>query len=189
MLRRWIRHRIPRPEQFDRYPITRWCKPWLSHPGLWAINRRSVSGGIAAGLFCGLIPGPFQVGGALVWCVIAKVNLPIAFVTTLYTNPLSIVPLYVFAIAYGQLLLGEVGHVEMAPLPEWDWSNMAASTHAYLDWGLGLGPALAVGLPATMVTFSAVGYVAVRLGWNLAIRLAVIRRRKRRLAEKEGGRF
>ncbi|MDX1667990.1 MAG: DUF2062 domain-containing protein, partial [Limnobacter sp.] len=138
MIRRWIRRRLPQPEHFDRYVITRKLKPWLSHPGLWAINRRSVAGGVAAGLFCGLIPGPFQVGGALIWCVVARVNLPVAFITTLYTNPVSIVPLYIFAIAYGQLLIGEVGEIDLPPLPQWDWSQVEQSTDVFLNWGLSL---------------------------------------------------
>jgi len=38
----------------------RWIKPfgsWLHHPNLWHLHRRSVAGGVAIGLFCGLIPG------------------------------------------------------------------------------------------------------------------------------------
>lgn len=180
MIRRWIRRRLPQPEHFEKYALTRKLKPWLSHPGLWAINRRSVAGGVAAGLFCGLIPGPFQMGGALVWCLVCRVNLPVAFVTTFYTNPISIVPLYIFAVAYGQLLLGEVGDVHVAPMPDWSWAAAHQSWQAFLDWGLSLGPALLVGLPATMITFSFLGWVFVRLGWSIGIRVAVIRRRSRK---------
>lgn len=180
MIRRWIRSKLPSPEYFDRYPITRRFKPYLSHPGLWAINRRSVAGGVAAGLFCGLIPGPFQIGGALVWALVWRVNIPVAFIVTLYTNPLSIVPLYAFAAAYGHLLLGSTGVAnDIPPLPDWAWSSIGDSTLAMLDWMLSLGPSLAVGLPATMVTFSIWGYFSVRILWNIGIRIAVIRRRKR----------
>jgi uncharacterized protein len=162
MIRRWIRRCLPQPEHFERYALTRKLKPWLAHPGLWAINRRSVAGGVAAGLFCGLIPGPFQMGGALIWCVVARVNLPVAFVTTLYTNPLTIVPLYIFATAYGQLLLGNMGNVQMEPMPDWNWAANGESLLSFFDWTMSLGPALAIGLPATMFTFSSAGWILVR---------------------------
>lgn len=181
MFRRWIRKHLPSPEHFDRYPITRRFKPYLSHPGLWAINRRSVAGGVAAGLFCGLIPGPFQIGGALVWALVWRINIPVAFLVTLYTNPLSIVPLYAFAAAYGHLLLGSAGAApDIPPLPQWDWGMVSQSSLAMFDWMLGLGPSLAVGLPATMITFSVLGYFWTRVLWNLGIRIAVLRRRNRR---------
>lgn len=185
MIRRWIRERLPKPSHFDRYVFTRPFKKYLSHPSIWALNRRSVAGAVAAGLFCGLIPGPLQLLGALLWVVVAKVNLPIAFLVTVYTNPLTIVPLYFFVFAYGQLLLGGAGRSShlLQAFPQWEWGNNWGSIQAFWDWGLSLGPALAVGLPATMLTFAVVGYLTVRLVWNLGVRLAVVRRRKKRLAQ------
>lgn len=184
MIRAWIRRHIPTADQLDGIPVFHRFKPWLSHPGLWAINRRAVAGGVAAGLFCGLIPGPFQVLGTLVWCLVAKVNLPVAILVTIYTNPLTIVPLYVFAVAYGQFLLGELEHTAppvLTALPEMDWSQPWAYAGSFLDWMLSLGPALGVGLPASMFTFSLTGYVLVRLLWHLGLRLAVVKRRRRRI--------
>ena len=111
--------------------------------------------------------------------VLAKVNMPVAFTVTLYTNPITIVPLYLVAVAYGQFFLGEIGEATMQPLPEWNWSAWGDSTHAMLDWMLSMGPSLAVGLPALMVTLSVLGYFTVRVAWNLGVRIAVVRRRKR----------
>ena len=51
-----------------------------------------------------------------------------------------------------------------------------------LDCMLYMGTSLAVGLPALMVTLSVLGYFSVRLAWNIGVRIAVVRRRKRRLA-------
>ena len=44
---------------------------------------------------------------ALLIAVPLRKNMPVALLTTLYTNPLTIVPLYVLAYAYGRLLLRE----------------------------------------------------------------------------------
>lgn len=179
MFRRKIRKYLPSPSHFDRISWARPFKRFLGHPQIWALNRRSVAGGVAAGLFCGLIPGPFQIFGSLLWVVAFKVNLPVAFVVTLYTNPLTIVPLYVLAVAYGQWLLGEIGTASVQPLPHWDWADAAGSSQHMLDWVLSMGPSLAVGLPALMATLSLLGYLLVRLGWNVHVRLAVLKRRAR----------
>jgi uncharacterized protein len=182
MFRRKIRKYLPTVDHFDQLAWARPFKRFLGHPNIWALNRKSIAGGVAAGLFCGLIPGPFQIFGSLIWVLVAKVNLPVAFAVTLYTNPITIVPLYILAVAYGDFLLGEIGQVTMHPAPTWNWSAWGDSTHAMLDWMLSMGPSLAVGLPALMVTLSILGYVAVRLAWNVCIRVAVLRRRGRKLS-------
>lgn len=107
--------------------------------------------------------------------------MPVAFVVTLYTNPVTIVPLYLIAVAYGDLLLGGMGQANIQPAPDWNWSAWADSTRAILEWMWTMGPSLAVGLPALMVTLSILGYFSVRLAWNVGVRIAVVRRRKRYL--------
>ena len=84
----------------------RWLRPFrnsLLHPRLWHLNRRSAAGAVAAGLFCGLIPGPLQMLGAAICALVFRVNLPLALLVTLYTNPFTIVPLYVLAVSYTHL--------------------------------------------------------------------------------------
>src|SRR6478752_9619441 len=83
--------------------------PWLQHPNLWHLNRRSVAGGVAAGLFAGLIPGsnPIQFTIAALLAVAGRVNLPVAMLMTLYTNPFTVVPLYYAAFKLGVLVLRE----------------------------------------------------------------------------------
>ncbi|MFN4328559.1 MAG: DUF2062 domain-containing protein [Limnobacter sp.] len=176
MIRRWIRQHLPTPEHFERLPVIHRFRHHLSQPNLWALNRRSVAGGVALGLFCGLIPGPLQIAGAVLLAVVFRVNLAVASVVTLYTNPLTIVPLYLVAVAYGEWLLGSAGQGHTAPAPEWVWSNLSGSASALLDWMLGLGPALAVGLPALMLTLAAAGYAVVRLAWAVGVRIQWARR-------------
>tara|TARA_B100000530_G_C15933747_1_gene478121 strand:- start:1424 stop:2083 length:660 start_codon:yes stop_codon:yes gene_type:complete len=182
MFRRKIRKYLPTVDHFERLPWARPFKRFLGHPNIWALNRKSIAGGVAAGLFCGLIPGPFQIFGSLLWVLVAKVNMPVAFAVTLYTNPVTIVPLYLIAVAYGDLLLGGLGESNLPPIPEWNWSAWGDSTHAMVDWMLSMGPSLAVGLPALMVTLSILGYFSVRLAWNIGVRIAVVRRRRRNVS-------
>ena len=82
----------------------------------WHLHRRSVAGGVAVGLFTGLIPGsnPVQFFFAALFAIVFKVNLPVAVITTLYSNPFTILPIYAAAYAIGAFVTGE----GRAPCPE-----------------------------------------------------------------------
>src|SRR5687767_15579835 len=107
MLRRLCRKYLPSHEtvRSNRY-IARFG-PWLRHHNLWHLHRRSVAGGVAAGMFAGLIPGsnPVQFLAASLLAIGFHVNLPIAVLVTLYSNPFTIVPLYYAAFKIGQVAL------------------------------------------------------------------------------------
>jgi len=153
---------------------------WLQHPSLWRLNRRSVPGAVAIGLFAGLIPGPLQMLTAVLLAAPLKKNIPVALLVTLYTNPLTIVPLYVLAFEYGNLLLGRrhgLGAIEPFVM---DWSDWLGSMQAMAHWCLSLGKPLALGLAALGLTLAAVGYLATRIAWRLYVLAAWRVRAKRR---------
>lgn len=179
MPRKFFRKYLPDARSVRQRPLVAFFGGWLRHPNLWHLNRRSVPGAVAIGLFAGLIPGPLQMLGALLLAIPLRKNIPVALVTTLYTNPLTIVPLYVLAYEYGRLLLGE-GRTRL-PIAsfEMDWSDWIASMHALMAWMLALGKPLAVGLVALALTLAAFGYVAMQLGWRLYV-VAAWRARARR---------
>lgn len=175
--RKLFRKYLPQPESLLAKP---WCapfRPWLSHPSLWHLNRRSVAGAVAIGLFCGLIPGPFQMLGALLVSIPLRRNIPVALAVTLYTNPLTIVPLYLLAYGYGRLLLGESAAPGAAPF-EWEWKNVADSVAGLSHWAASLGKPLFVGLPALAVTLAVLGYLAVDVAWRAYV-IVSWRRRSR----------
>lgn len=90
MLRKYFRKVMPNADKVREVRALSMFGDSLFHPALWHLNRRSAAGGVAVGLFCGLIPGPLQMVGAAIVCVLLRVNLPLALVTTLYTNPFTI---------------------------------------------------------------------------------------------------
>jgi uncharacterized protein (DUF2062 family) len=154
---------------------------WLTHPNLWHLNHHSVPGAVAIGLFSGLVPGPLQMLTALLLAVPLRKNLPVALLATFYTNPFTIVPLYLLAYEYGALLLGNGGRAgRPLPMYEMDWGDWAGSMHALLDWALSLGKPLGVGLVALGLTLAAAGYIAARIGWRLYVVLAWRARKRRR---------
>jgi uncharacterized protein (DUF2062 family) len=162
-----------------------WCTGWLDHPNHWHLNRDSVAGGVAIGLFSGLIPGPLQMLTAALLAIPLKRNLPVALVTTLYTNPLTMAPLYLLAFSYGKLLMGANHHpVKVAPF-EWDWAHWIDSSQALFHWMVSLGAPLAIGLVALALTLAALGYAAVQVGWRLHVMLAWRRRGERRRERRD----
>ena len=182
MPRKHFRKYLPDGEQVRAHWAVAWLGRWLHHPNLWHLNRDSVAGAVAIGLFAGLIPGPFQMLGAALLAIPLRKNLPVALILTLYTNPFTIVPLYVLAYGYGRLLLGGSGSPHPIRVFDWDWADWIGSTRALVEWMLSLGPPLALGLVALALTLAALGYLAVQFGWRAYVRIAWRRRALRRAA-------
>jgi uncharacterized protein (DUF2062 family) len=159
----------------------RWLAPFentLLHPRLWHLNRRSAAGAVAAGMFCGLIPGPLQMLGAAICAVAFRVNLPLALLTTLYTNPFTIVPLYIAAFGIGQWALpGE--HDRFVAPPEPDEAGLIAWMQALVEWMVGLGAPLALGLVLLALGLALSGYLLVRVVWRIYLVRAWHLRRRR----------
>ena len=184
MVKDFFRKHMPDPDEIRSSRYVAMFGSLLHHPNLWHLNRNSVAGAVAIGLFAGLIPGPLQMLGAALIAVPLKKNLPVALLTTLYTNPFTIVPLYILAYAYGKLLLGERHNGSSVQPFEFDWSRFLDSMQGLFEWTLALGKPLAVGLPALGLTLAVLGYVAVRLGWRAYVVLAWRARCRRRAARR-----
>jgi len=180
MPRKFFRRFLPDGEAIRAHKYLAWCRGSLHHPNLWHLNRHSVAGGVAIGMFAGLVPGPLQMLAAALIAIPLKKNLPVALATTLYTNPVTIAPLYLLAYGYGRLLLGADSRAaEVAPY-EWDWSHWLGSAQALGQWALALGKPLAVGLVALALTLAAAGYFAVQLAWRAYVVFAWRARKTRR---------
>jgi uncharacterized protein (DUF2062 family) len=181
MPRKFFRKFLPSHESIRQHRHVARFGPLLHHPNLWHLNRRSVSGGVAAGMFAGLVPGsnPVQFAVGALLAIAFRVNLPVAALVTLYTNPFTIVPLYVLAYGIGSLFVA-ANQAALSYPPEVDWSQLGASIEAYFTWLLALGKPLALGLFVLATGLAIVGYVAVQLAWRAHTILAWRRRRAKR---------
>lgn len=165
-MRKHIRKILPHHEAIHG---NKWLAPFattLLHPRLWHLNRHSVAGAVAVGLFCGLIPGPFQMLGAALCALAFRVNLPLALFTTLYTNPLTIVPLYIVAYELGKWVLPGEGGNFVAP-PEYPAEGMVVWMHELVAWMAHLGRPLAAGLLLLATLLAFVGYAAMRFAYRI----------------------
>jgi len=160
----------------------RWLKPfgsWLQHPDLWHLHRRPVAGGVAIGLFCGLIPGPLQMISAALLAVLFRANLPVALITTLYTNPFTIVPLYAVAYELGAWVSGvrSGAAVEHLAFPEMHSHSWPGELWAWMQM---LGKPFLIGLPLLASSLAIIGYFVVRVAWYLSVVWKWRARRRRR---------
>lgn len=178
-LRQWIERLKPSIEKITRHPWVVRYVPALSDPDLWHLNRRSTARAVAVGLLCGLIPGPVQVAGAIGLSLLWRANFPLAAITTLYTNPFTIVPLYVIAYEYGRLFFPHAPHAVSVMPPS--FTGVASYLPALVAWMSELGKPLALGLVLLAFTLATVGFCAVRVAWRCHV-VASWRKRARQRA-------
>ena len=176
-MRRYLKKYLPSHESIRNNP---WLRPFASsllHPRLWHLNRHSAAGAVAAGMFCGLIPGPLQMLGAAACALVFRVNLPLALFVTLYTNPFTIVPLYVLSYQIGRLLLGDTSSF-IAP-PSFDPSTFVAWTSAMQGWMMNAANPLGIGLVVLASLLSVLGYAVTKAAWRVFLMRAWRRRKLR----------
>lgn len=194
-MRQYFKSRLPDANSLNESRWFRMLGPAVHHPGLWHLSRRSVAGGLAAGLFCGLLPAPFQMLSAGLAALVFHWNLPLAVFVTLYTNPVTFVPLYLVALALGLVLFQLFGWTSQAaavdhrtlsvagfpPPPDFSFTAPLDSLVALAQWMLGLGWPLVVGVLSLATLLAVAGYALVWFGWPVLVK----RQRRRRQARRQ----
>lgn len=106
MPRKFFRKWTPSKEAILAPAFMRPFAKCLAHPNLWHLNRRSVSGGVAVGLFIAFLPIPFQMVLAAIAAVFFRVNVALAVAMPLLSNPFTMVPIFWGAYLIGSWLTG-----------------------------------------------------------------------------------
>jgi uncharacterized protein (DUF2062 family) len=181
MPRKFFRRLLPSHESIRGSRYVAWFGPRLRHHNLWHLHRRSVAGGVAAGLFAGLIPGsnPVQFTAAAFLAIVGRVNLPVAVLVTLYSNPFTVVPLYYVAFKLGQLALLQTDGMPPPALALED-KGFREWLAAALDWLTTVGKPLIIGLPLLALLLAVTGYCVVDWTWRWYVRCAWQARRRAR---------
>ena len=174
--RSWLRHLEPRVLDILNNPWLRGMRPWLDRHDVFSFTREPLSRGVAIGMLCGLIPGPLQVLGSLGMCAWLRGNAIAAALTTAYTNPLTIVPLYWLAFQIGAFLLP--GQHAMPPfvVPHGNFSQWASGLG---EWMTALGWPLLLGLPVLATLLAAIAYVSVQMFFLTPVIQRALRMRAR----------
>jgi len=182
--RKFFRKYLPDADSIKQNRYTRVFGAALQNQNIWHLNRRSVAGGVAVGMFTGLIPGsnPVQFAAAALMSMIFRVNLPVAVFVTLYTNPFTIVPLYYLAYRLGAFFIGhQNGNIPQQELDVWNLP-LNEWVPALLHWAASMGKPLVLGLLLMGLLFAIAGYAAVQLAWRAYVILQWRKRKMRRAA-------
>ncbi len=174
MPRKFFRRLTPSRHRIVNQPFLRPVAHLLGDPNLWHLNRRSVSGGVALGLFLAFVPLPGQMLIAAIGAIAMRVNIALAVALVWTTNPLTIPPLLWVAYQVGALLTG----ASLDP-PTGEQGAMSvgyAMSQLPLIW-LPLG----VGLLTLSLVSALLGFTVIRVLWRINISIHKRRRRAQRL--------
>ena len=170
MARNWLKKRLPEPATVrDRLHnllggcdqetsgFRCWIRDTFAQPMVWHLNRRSVSGGVAVGLFVSWIPVPLQMLLAAVLAAILRVHVPVSVVMVWFTNPLTFAPLLYAAWRSGSMILGRPVLAE--PLTFSTNSILVSAGHAW--------PMLLTGMFFCASISAVLGFCITMLAWRI----------------------
>ena len=166
MTRKIIRRYLPGAAQMRSHPHLRLFQRWLHSANLWHLNRRSVPGAVAVGLFWAFIPSPTQMLPAAASAIALRVNLPLTLALSWIANPLTMPPMFYFNYRVGTWLLDRPErpfHFELS----WDWLTHELS----LLW-----QPLFTGSFVVATGAAVLGYCSVHALWRLQVKRAWTRR-------------
>ena len=139
----------------------------LHNPNLWHLNKRSVSGAFATGLFWAMIPMPMQMLAAAATAILFRVNLPVSVGLVWITNPVTMPPIFYFNYMVGSIFFpGCSLHMEDFQMSA-EWLS-----HSIEE----IWQPLFLGSFIVGIILAITGYAGMRLFW----RLHVIHRYKKR---------
>ncbi|HKJ95464.1 MAG TPA: DUF2062 domain-containing protein [Gammaproteobacteria bacterium] len=171
MPRQFLKRHLPNAHAIRGRRELRLLGRLLEDPFLLHLNRRSVAGGVAVGLFVAFVPLPIQMPMAAAFAVLFRVNLILSVALVWVSNPVTIPPLFYFTYLVGTWVLGTpVLATGFRPSLAWFWHQLEA-----------IWQPLFLGSFIVGVVTALAGYGAVHLIWRLHILWHLKRRRERRV--------
>lgn len=186
---RFFKH-IPTSESIQQNRFLKPFSRYLHHHFLWQFNRRGVAGGLAVGLFVGILIPFAQILFGTIGAIMGRVNLPVAAFATFVTNPFTVPPLYYAAYRLGNFLIGSGDVSAGASLGPGMFNKVVNDqgevSHWYdnlIAWVQTVGPELMTGLAIIAVVSALAGYVLVNVAWHLQARYRWHKRGSRKCAD------
>lgn len=147
----------------------------LGDPNLWHMNRRSVAGAFAVGLFMAFVPLPTQMLFAAAVAIGFRVNLPLSVSLVWITNPLTMGPMFYGAYRLGAWLL----QIERPDFGR-DMNFEALVNNLSIIWQ----PLLAGSFVCAVIS-ALLGYYSIQGLWRLRVASHKRRRRSQRESFKD----
>jgi uncharacterized protein (DUF2062 family) len=165
MPRRLLKRVLPPHQQLREHKYLKVFGALLHDPNLWHLNRHSVSGGFAVGLFCAFLPMPLEMVVAAFGAILFRVNLPLSVGLVWISNPFTWIPLYGPGYLLGAWLLG---------------SPIVPLDHMSIGWLLSQFGPLWLGCTIIGTVLSVLGYFSVHGFWRFKVASDWQKRRERR---------
>lgn len=180
MPRKFLRKYLPDPAHLREHKHLRVFGERLADPNLWHLNRRCVANGAFIGMFCALLPMPFQMLPAGMLAILFRANMPLSIALVWLTNPLTAVPVW-----YGTYMLGSV-MLGMEPSWHLDDNSIEAVSNAMLaNFGQLYVPML-LGSLVVGLLLACVSWFVVHQVWRRhTLRQWKTRQEKRRVAKRQ----
>ncbi len=159
MPRQLIKRYAPNYEHVRKNWCVRLFGTLLHDPNLWHLNRRSVSGAVAVGLFWAIIPIPLQMVAAAAVAIFARVNLPVSVALVWITNPFTIPPVFYGTYVVGTWLLGKPDtHGEFEFSLNWIQASLGQ-----------IWQPLYLGSFLVAIVLALIGFFSMRIFWHLYV--------------------
>ncbi len=159
MPRKFFQRFLPHPKTIKENTTLQIFGDWLHQPNLWHLNRRSVAGAFAVGLFFAWMPVPFQMPLAAGFAILAGTNLPLSVSLVWLTNPFTIPPMFYFAYLVGTWIIGEpITDFNFELTIDWLFNEMSTSWKPFL-----------VGCFTLATLSSLIGYFVVNGIWRYSV--------------------
>lgn len=146
--------RMPKREELLNNRLLRPFAHRLANPSIWRFNRRSVTRGVAVGLFFGILFPVAHTGFAVLAAIPTRSNAIIAACSTWLINPLTIPPVLMGAHWIGARMV----HVPVPTASGW--------LHRSLAWLAQTASGL---LPMALLV-AVLGYGLMQFVWRLRVR-------------------
>lgn len=170
MPRRLIQRYMPHPDTLKRTRSLRFLSHIIGNASLWVLTRRSVGNAFMVGLFCALLPIPFQMVLAAFGAWLLRCNLPLSIGLVWLTNPLTMPIIF-----YGNYRLGAwLLNTPARHVPD------RISTHWVAEQMMDILPILLFGSVVSAIVAGLASNVIVRLLWRWQVSRSWKRRARRR---------
>lgn len=156
MPRKLIKRFTPNSDSLKTHPALKWLGGWLHSANLWHLNRNSVASAFFVGIFCAMLPAPFQMFIAASLAILFKANIPISVSLVWTTNPITIPPIFFFAYQVGTYLLDMP-----AREPEVEMSLTWLKEELSIAW-----KPLVVGCLVCGITLASICYCTIQIVWR-----------------------
>jgi len=155
----WFKKHLLKPERLRGEQVHRILGDRIFANDIWHVNRRSISAGLALGLFIAFTPTiPFQMLLAALLAIWLRINLPIAVIACWVTNPFTAVWIYLMEYRLGKAVLGNLPGLYAISELEDIGAIRKLFSQATFVWtgGMILG-----------ATAALIGYVLIQVLWRL----------------------